>query len=619
MNKKKTGLALVLIVALLLTAIGGTLAYFTDTKEATNVFAVGNIKIELHETGEVNGQTLENDEYRAWLATYEAMPGISVDKNVWVKNIGSQPAYIRVVITVPNDVEPDWAYSADQWTVSKTAFADVTVYTLQMNEALAGNTDSEKIMDAFALKSTLTSANDSYELPINVYAIQAAGFNSADAAFDAYRQQEGVTTQDELNKAIADAKGPTIIELADGSYTLPAMSAKNLIIKGSKNAVIDASKAVNVSNSTLVFDGLTLNYDNDTYEGFQHSKKLVFKDCAFTGTQFLYAPEVDFINCTFSKYNDTTEYSVWTYGAENVTFTDCVFTTGGKAILVYNELTNDSFVANVTLDNCLLTSDGSVDNEKAAIETGVADLNNNVALNTPTSNRYNITVNNCTVIGFGVSPKGTVTYSNVWSNKNSMDADHLKVTINNVSSGLVFDEGKQEIDLSNKEIAVNGSAIQQNYAVVKVNYDSSATISGNGTVKVTADTGISTAIAVWARNGGDIVIEDGTYILERTEGNNNELELIYASDTQADGNTTTITIKGGTFKCDNAWKTLNIHGNGEANDAEAFIYVMGGTYWNFNPATDSEDAHVIIPEGYKVISEVKADGTWYTVVPDAAP
>ena len=49
MKKKIT--AICLCVALLAVAIvGATLAYFTDTKSATNTFTVGNVKIDLIES-----------------------------------------------------------------------------------------------------------------------------------------------------------------------------------------------------------------------------------------------------------------------------------------------------------------------------------------------------------------------------------------------------------------------------------------------------------------------------------------------------------------------------------------------------------------------------------------
>ena len=67
MKKKIT--AICLCVALLAIAIvGATLAYFTDTKSATNTFTVGNVKIDLLESslhrenaGVANGATSDSE------------------------------------------------------------------------------------------------------------------------------------------------------------------------------------------------------------------------------------------------------------------------------------------------------------------------------------------------------------------------------------------------------------------------------------------------------------------------------------------------------------------------------------------------------------------------------
>ncbi len=168
----------------------------------------------------------------------------------------------------------------------------------------------------------------------------------------------------------------------------------------------------------------------------------------------------------------------------------------------------------------------------------------------------------------------------------------------------ITEPGEYTIDLTKTNYIFKGEEIQDTLAAVKVDEGCSATIDGNGTVKINVtDASTSSAIAVWARNGGQIMIEDGTYIMERTEENHQEIELIYVS-----GSNSAITIKGGTFKSDHPRLTLNIHKNSNGT-----ITVMGGTYWEFNPE-NAEDAGVIIPEGYKVVEEVKADGTWYTVV-----
>ena len=114
---KKKILALSLCVVMLAIAIvGGTLAYFTDTKSATNTFTVGNVKIDLIEQqrGEnglvpfvqnkklypiVGSAQGEKDQY--------GMPTAKnyVDKMVTIKNTGSEKAYIRAYFAIPSALD----------------------------------------------------------------------------------------------------------------------------------------------------------------------------------------------------------------------------------------------------------------------------------------------------------------------------------------------------------------------------------------------------------------------------------------------------------------------------------------------------------------------------------
>lgn len=90
---KKKIVALCLCVALAVVAIGGaTLAYFTDTDNATNTFTVGKVDITLNETF---------DEHNAKL-----MPGIDVNKDVTIKlNEGSSDAYVWYLWKIPADLD----------------------------------------------------------------------------------------------------------------------------------------------------------------------------------------------------------------------------------------------------------------------------------------------------------------------------------------------------------------------------------------------------------------------------------------------------------------------------------------------------------------------------------
>jgi len=86
---KKKILSICLVIALAATAvIGGTLAYFTDTDDATNVFTTGNVDIELNEVFDENNAKL--------------MPGINIKKEIYVKNAGSEAAYVRVHMAIPS-------------------------------------------------------------------------------------------------------------------------------------------------------------------------------------------------------------------------------------------------------------------------------------------------------------------------------------------------------------------------------------------------------------------------------------------------------------------------------------------------------------------------------------
>ena len=147
MKKKIT--ALCLCVALLAVAVvGASLAYFTDTKSATNTFTVGNVKIDLleskfHREGNDNsgdtsipdpthkvvaedgmkyvstGHTMFTDaEIKADAETYMAdylavkgenmVPGRGVAKCPYVVNTGANDAYIRIRVMIPSAANNDF-------------------------------------------------------------------------------------------------------------------------------------------------------------------------------------------------------------------------------------------------------------------------------------------------------------------------------------------------------------------------------------------------------------------------------------------------------------------------------------------------------------------------------
>ncbi len=143
MKKKIT--AIFLCVALVAIAIvGASLAYFTDTKTATNTFTVGNVKIDLIESryhrqgsgssGDTtiptpsqtasgmkyvsNGATIfTDDEIKDDAANYSAyiaergknmVPGKNIAKSPYVINTGANDAFIRIRVMIPSDANRDY-------------------------------------------------------------------------------------------------------------------------------------------------------------------------------------------------------------------------------------------------------------------------------------------------------------------------------------------------------------------------------------------------------------------------------------------------------------------------------------------------------------------------------
>lgn len=113
MTKKKILVLALSLAMVAILAVGGSLAYLTDNKSATNTFTVGNVKIALieQERGENGLQAFtqhkklypivgsaqgEQDEYNMPVAKNY------VDKMVTIKNTGSEKAYIRAYFALPS-------------------------------------------------------------------------------------------------------------------------------------------------------------------------------------------------------------------------------------------------------------------------------------------------------------------------------------------------------------------------------------------------------------------------------------------------------------------------------------------------------------------------------------
>ena len=237
-----------------------------------------------------------------------------------------------------------------------------------------------------------------------------------------------VSNQQQANDAITNATDKKVnISIASGqTITLDngianeGDKSRDITFSGNGSQTVDAiTNAVSAEGgqlnyqrgSSFTFENLTIQAGEGNFDGIV-CNELTFKDCTINGKLTLFG-KATFINCVFDN-TMANQYSIWTWGGTDVTFEGCTFNTNGKAILLYGGADGKN-PTNLVVNNCIFNDRNNGSAGKAAIEIG-NDYNAT----------YTLTVKNATVNGFA---DGKNTGSKLWANKNSMDAEHLTVTI----------------------------------------------------------------------------------------------------------------------------------------------------------------------------------------------
>ena len=244
------------------------------------------------------------------------------------------------------------------------------------------------------------------------------------AANPKYMLVGSVSNQDALTSAINNvpAGKETSIKLDAGTYKLPddKLGSKTISITGTENTVIDLSTGTAAHDASITMDGVTVKGQTEgNFQGLQHTKKVIYKNCTITGKQTLYANDVEFIKC---KFNSGTDYALWTYGAKNVTFTQCEFESGdnSKAVLCYSVLKDQTFTR--TFNKCTFTATGTAD--KSAIMINPTESGGG-------TNTYIVNINDCTATGYaenGISDQTIVGLRN----KGAGAIDNITISINDI-------------------------------------------------------------------------------------------------------------------------------------------------------------------------------------------
>ena len=221
MKKKSILMAAIAVMLVAVLVVGGTLAYFTDTKSATNTFTVGDVKIKLDESNvnDPNGDRVTSNEYT------DVFPGIQYKKDPIVTNTGKNDAYVRAVVTIENGMNWMGLYNENVWTAPQeeafmklicdklgagwsieniayvtnaergsTDFVATLKYTGVLKSGDATSAMFENVMlptNATANDiTTRVAQNGVFHIDVVAQAIQTEGFatwNDAFAAFDAQK------------------------------------------------------------------------------------------------------------------------------------------------------------------------------------------------------------------------------------------------------------------------------------------------------------------------------------------------------------------------------------------------------------------------------------------------
>ena len=252
--------------------------------------------------------------------------------------------------------------------------------------------------------------------------ILAAGENAVGILrYDGEKGAAVISSNEEL--AAATIADNATIYLTKGKYVIPSSAKeKTVTFVGTGNPedveVAVTKVGVGGENCDFGFEGITITTNSSTYIGYARCNG-TYKNCIINGTYTLYG-ESTFENCVFNVSGDV--YNIWTWGADKIEFTGCIFNSDGKALLLYREAGG---TVDLTVTDCTFNDKGGLENAmKAAIEIGDSPNENK-----PT---YNVTVSTTQVNGYAINNEGISTGTELWGNKSSMPEDRLNVTVDGV-------------------------------------------------------------------------------------------------------------------------------------------------------------------------------------------
>ena len=190
---KKLLIAAVCLVAILTTAVVGTIAWLSDTATVTNTFSPSNIDITLTESENLNlkmvpGTTITKDPKVTVEAGSEACwLFVKIDENLgaWAggQNTFSNYLTYSVITTGTNGWTPLDGVSGVYYLEGAASTADQTFNVLVDNKVNVLGTVTKDMMDALYNNDGTVKTAAVPTLTFTAYAIQQVGFGTATAAW----------------------------------------------------------------------------------------------------------------------------------------------------------------------------------------------------------------------------------------------------------------------------------------------------------------------------------------------------------------------------------------------------------------------------------------------------
>ena len=316
------GLAAIIAVS---SAIGGTLAYLTDTESAVNVMTVGSVKIEqIEQQRDATGALVDFEQNKPalpavgpieWDATLQGVNGYNVkmftpdlknvvDKIISVKNTGKTKAFIRTIVAieepagVPNDLIHININTAgidvSDYMSAEIGGVNYTVVVFTYADALEPGASSapsllQVFLDSKGTNEECAKFGDTWEIMAITQAVQADGFESAAVAPFALNNNtvdasDAIAALDEaFGEAVPNEDEPEVVEARQVEWFEEAYSIYEATLVDEWDGTAD----------TAWYDETKTEFKLDTAEQLAGLADLVDAGNTFEGKTITLAGNVD--------------------------------------------------------------------------------------------------------------------------------------------------------------------------------------------------------------------------------------------------------------------------------------------------------------------------------------